>query len=57
MSSGNRNERSLVTLNEEQREVLRLVVDKEKSVFFTGSAGAFLDIHCSPMLRSKLGVC
>ena len=40
--SGNSKERNLVTLDEEQRKVLRLVVDEGKSVFFTGSAGAFL---------------
>ena len=41
MPSGNSKERNLVTLDEEQRKVLRLVVDEGKSVFFTGSAGAF----------------
>ena len=29
-----------VELNEEQRRVLTMVVDEEKSVFFTGAAGA-----------------
>lgn len=28
-----------VTLNDEQKEVLRMVVDEGKSVFFTGAAG------------------
>ena len=40
--SGNSKEKNLVTLNEEQRKVLRLVVDEGKNVFFTGSAGALL---------------
>lgn len=42
MLSGNSKEKNLVTLNEEQRKVLRLVVDEGKNVFFTGSAGALL---------------
>lgn len=30
-----------VTLNDEQRRVLRMVVEEEKSVFFTGAAGEY----------------
>lgn len=41
VSSGNKKEVNLVTLNEEQRRVLRMVVEEGKNVFFTGSAGAF----------------
>jgi hypothetical protein len=39
VSSGNRNDTTLLTLNEEQRRVLTMVVDEGKNVFFTGSAG------------------
>lgn len=38
VSCGNKKETNLVTLNEEQRSVLRMVVDEGKNVFFTGSA-------------------
>jgi hypothetical protein len=41
VSSGNTRETNIVTLNEEQRRVLKMVVDEEKNVFFTGSAGVF----------------
>jgi ATP-dependent DNA helicase PIF1 len=41
VSSGNKKEPSIVTLNEEQRKVLRMAVDEGKNVFFTGSAGVF----------------
>lgn len=32
--------REAVTLNDEQQRVLHMAVDEEKSVFFTGAAGA-----------------
>jgi hypothetical protein len=42
VSSGNKKETTIVTLNEEQRMVLRMVVEEGKSVFFTGSAGRLM---------------
>jgi ATP-dependent DNA helicase PIF1 len=50
VSSGNKKETNVVTLNDEQRMVLNMVVDEGKNVFFTGSAGG-----CCAVVRCCFG--
>ena len=48
---GNQKETQLVTLNEEQRTVLRMVVNEGKNVFFTGSAVSSSSFRRAPASR------
>jgi len=48
-SNSNEGESQPVPLNDEQKMVLKMVVDEEKNVFFTGAAGAFF-----PRSRDRL---
>jgi hypothetical protein len=53
ISSGNRKRTEVVTLNDEQRKVLSMVVEEGKNVFFTGSAGGCCALRYISLIRYR----